>query len=214
MFRNNEILHSCKSHFIPMSILPPKVLKHDLYNLEKSILKFNYSLAIPINELSRYYKIAITDCTISSNKIIVHVKIPIKHVDRDWKLLELLTTPFAWNDETCVVMHDTMYLAVSNKIMRPISGVGLHQCKPYHDKLCFLPRFASDVKYGPLCAFKMYNGATVNELNKHCSFRCHSSNSMVISEVKEDTYVLTHLKNKTLIQCEDKIFNLPNSVCN
>lgn len=212
LFRNNEILNACKNHFIPTPILPPNILKIDLKNLDDKIKSFDHTLVIPLNELSRYYKIPITDCSIADDKIIVHVKVPVKSIERDWKLLELLTTPFSWKGETCVVMHDTMYLAVSGDIMRPISGAGLHQCKPYHDKLCYLSRFASDVKYGPQCAFKMYTGATVNELNKHCTFRCHPSDAMLISEVNLDTYVITHIKNKTYTICNGKINYFPYSV--
>lgn len=55
-----------------------------------------------------------------------------------------------------------------------------------------------------MCAFKMYQGATVEELQQHCSFRCHTSRAIVISEVSEDTYVITHPPAQTKIRCPGK----------
>lgn len=156
-------------------------------------------LSIPRSELAQYYKLPIVDCGIS--KIVIHVKVPVTQANREWKLVELLTTPFGWENDTCMIMHDILYLAVSQKSMRPISGAGLHQCRPYHDRMCFLPRFSSDAVYGPQCAFKMYEGATVEEITKHCSFRCYRSTQTIISEVKPDTYVLTHPKPGTRVRC-------------
>ncbi|KAK4887382.1 hypothetical protein RN001_003653 [Aquatica leii] len=64
--------------------------------------------------------------------------------------------------------------------------------------------------YGPQCAYKMYLGATVEELSHHCSFRCHSSKSMLVSEVSSDIFIITHPKNKTIIICPNETFELDN----
>jgi hypothetical protein len=125
--------------------------------------------------------------------------------EASWELFELMTTPFAWNNHTCTIMHDTMYLAVSShhsgRSLRPISGSSLHTCKPFENKLCYIARFNSHGSYGPQCALKMYTGATVDELNSHCAFRCHESQAMIISEVQDDVYVITHPQPMMLIQC-------------
>jgi hypothetical protein len=47
----------------------------------------------------------------------------------------------------------------------------------------------------------MYTGATVDELNSHCAFRCHESQALIISEVQDDVYVITHPQPMMLIQC-------------
>ncbi|KAF5299111.1 hypothetical protein FQR65_LT09469 [Abscondita terminalis] len=102
-------------------------------------------------------------------------------------------------------MHETLFMAVSNnQTLKSNSGTSLHHCKPYHDKLCYLTRFDSDAIYGPQCAYKMYTGATVEELSQHCSFRCHASQSMLISEIDSNTFIITHPKRETYILCENK----------
>ncbi|KAK4880409.1 hypothetical protein RN001_008555 [Aquatica leii] len=207
-----EILSTCKDHKIPAIIVNPQSLQTDLEKLATELSKKGYSIAIPIHELSRYYKLSIADCTTAGNKLFVHIKIPIIVTNQEWKLYELIT-PFAWKNETCILMHETLFMAVShNQTLKSISGTSLHHCKPYHDKLCYLPRFDSDAIYSPQCAYKMYTGTTVEDLSQHCSFRCHSSQSMLISEISSDIFVITHPKNTTSILCPSENFEIEESL--
>lgn len=125
-------------------------------------------------------------------------------------MYELITTPFAWYNQTCSIPHQVLYLAVSTHIFtykdhtRQISGTGLHQCKPYHDKLCYIPRFSGDTLQGPECARRLYQGATVEEISHHCPMSCHTSTATTISEIQEELYVITNPKNDAKIIC-DKI---------
>jgi hypothetical protein len=66
--------------------------------------------------------------------------------------------------------------------------------------LMLIARFNSHGSYSPQCAVKMYTGATVDELNSHCAFRCNESQAMIISEVQDDVYVITHPQPMMLIQ--------------
>ncbi|KAK5647842.1 hypothetical protein RI129_002734 [Pyrocoelia pectoralis] len=167
----------------------------------------NYTLAIPLNKISRYYKLEICDCTVTDDTLIVHIKIPIVYQNKQWKLQELITTPVSWKNHTCTLMHEILYLSVSENdsetTLRSISGTGLHHCKPYADKLCFLPRHNTDTLYGPQCAYKMFLGSTIQELEEHCSFRCHASTSMIISEIQDDIFIVTHPLPDTIINCPD-----------
>lgn len=220
--RKSQIMQDCRAHMIPNLIVTPKVLRSDLKRLTKILHDSDQDLAIPLQDVSKYYKLPLCDCAVSDSEITVHIRIPIAQKDTTWKLYELLTTPFAWNNETCVVMHDAMYLAVpevssavdSSPPMRPVAGSGLHNCKPYEHRLCYVPRFSADNTYGPQCAFSMYRGASVEELAKACAFRCHSSKALVISEVREDVYVITHPRPNTSLVCDSKIEPLPDSVLN
>ncbi|KAF5281037.1 hypothetical protein FQA39_LY05242 [Lamprigera yunnana] len=163
-----EVLNTCKDHKIPALIVQPLGLAADLTALEKDINSKNYRLAIQVEQLSKYYKLDIADCTVADQKIYIHIRVPIIQGKTEWKLYELITTPFAWNDETCIIMHDTLYIAVNEKAIvsavKVISETALRHCKPYHDKLCYLPKFESDALFGPRCAYEMFIGATVEEL--------------------------------------------------
>ncbi|KAF5296812.1 hypothetical protein FQA39_LY12330 [Lamprigera yunnana] len=110
-----EVLNTCKDHKIPVLIVQPLGLAADLTALEKDINSKNYRLAIPVEQLSKYYKIDIADCTVADRKIYIHIRVPIIQGKAEWKLYELIITPFAWNDETCIIMHDTLYIAVNER---------------------------------------------------------------------------------------------------
>ncbi|KAJ8935601.1 hypothetical protein NQ314_012722 [Rhamnusium bicolor] len=164
--KRQDIINSCKRHQIPIAILEPNTLQHDLKNLEIELATANQGLAIPIRELPKLYEIAICDCTFTGNKILVQVKIPITQKNREWELYEFNSCPFSWENTTCIIEHTTLYIAVArNEItgdnIRQISGMGLHHCKPYQDRLCYLPRFSGDTLQGPSCARKLFTGATV-----------------------------------------------------
>lgn len=215
--KKQSILNSCRQHQIPIAILNPTVLSEDLAKLENELKLSNQGLAIPIKEISKLYHLPVSECAFTKNKILVHIKIPITHKGQYWELFELVTTPFAWLNQTCIINHDTLYLAVAknpnqlNNDLRQISGSGLHHCKPYHDKLCFLPRFSADTLKGPACAKKLYRGATVEDINHHCPMNCHKSTTTIISELDEEIYIITHPKPVTAINCPQNSKQLPPS---
>lgn len=205
--RRHAIINSCKDHKIPSDLVNPRILIKDLNELNKEIFPSGQGLAIQTPEISRYYEIPICDCSFTSTKLFIHIKVPIIQNNRQWQLYELVTTPFAWFNQTCSISHEPLYMAVSvtkhlKDSMRQISGTGLHQCKPYHDKLCYIPRFSADSLQGPQCAKKLYTGATVQEISQYCPMNCHSATAMIISEIDEEIYVLTHIKNDLEISCD------------
>lgn len=113
--RKIEILVACKNKNIPLPAVPPPVLSADLQSLTKKLERMGMKPSIPAGQISRYYKLPIADCAMSSKNLTVHVKIPITQLTSGWKLKELITTPFAWHNDTCILMHDHLYLAVSNE---------------------------------------------------------------------------------------------------
>ncbi|XP_050300412.1 uncharacterized protein LOC126738956 [Anthonomus grandis grandis] len=205
--RRQAIVNSCRHHKIPAEIVNPQVLKKDLEDFESKIANSEQGLAIPTSELAAYFEMPICDCSFTKSSIYVHIKIPIIKKNRNWQLLELITTPFAWYNQTCIIRHQPLYIAVSKNgnnegDLRQISGTGLHECKPYQNKLCYLPRFSADILQGPECAKILYQGATVKELSQYCPIDCHSATSMTISEIKDETYVITHPKQDMTISCD------------
>ncbi|KAG5865933.1 hypothetical protein JTB14_029024 [Gonioctena quinquepunctata] len=172
--RRQGAMTSCRQHQIPISILDPGILVHDLQNSEVELKNVQQELAISTKDLDKYYQLPLCDCTFSNQKIIIHISIPINCQSHSWELFELITTPFAWFNRTCKIEHKDIFLAVSinpyqeSNQIRQISGSGLKHCKPHEDKLCYLPRFSADAHYGPACAKHLYNGASVEEINHHC----------------------------------------------
>lgn len=106
MIRNLQIIRNCRDHKTPTLIVNPEVLTNDFETLADNIGKSQMGLAIPLERISKYYKLPISDCTVTNNQLYVNIRIPITNQKTTWELYELLTTPFAWKNETRVVMHD------------------------------------------------------------------------------------------------------------
>lgn len=223
--KRQGVVNSCRQHQIPISVVDPAVLKHDLEVLEGELGKLGQNLAVPLQDLSKLYQIAICDCSFSRDRLVINIRIPITQRQRAWELLELVTTPFAWYNQTCLIQHQPLFLAISRSPLnsksqlRQISGSGLRHCQPFRDRLCFLPRFSADSMQGPACAKKLYNGASVEELSHHCPMSCHKSITTTISEISEETYIIAHPKKPTLLSCENSTeplhessYSMPGSV--
>jgi hypothetical protein len=205
-----DTLNSCRLHHIPIHVVKPSVLKADLQKLQERLATHNHRLTIDPSEVTAYYELPICDCTFTADEITLRIKVPIVRRDRQWKLLETVTTPFAWKNATCKLMHDVTYLAVDgNREIRPISGTHLHQCKPYETRLCFLPRFSSDTVNGHGCTYSMYRGDTIEKLSQQCTLQYQEVTSTIITEIGNDEYVITHPKNKTWIRCRNLSQPLP-----
>ncbi|KAG5865999.1 hypothetical protein JTB14_006253 [Gonioctena quinquepunctata] len=64
--------------------------------------------------------------------------------------------------------------------------------------------FSADPFLCPGCAKKLFIGATVEEICKHCPRTCHRSSITLISEIEGETYIVTQ------IVCPKSTTNVPN----
>ncbi|KAJ8946240.1 hypothetical protein NQ314_008939 [Rhamnusium bicolor] len=67
--KRQGILNSCRQHQIPIAILNPSTILHDLTNLQIELDKFQQELAINTSEISKYYQLPLCDCAFSDNQI-------------------------------------------------------------------------------------------------------------------------------------------------
>lgn len=216
-FKRQDIINACNRNLIPTAIINPATLYNDLLTLQQQLHEKGQDLAVKSQDVSTLYQLPICDCSLTSTNIIIHIKIPIIQNYKQWVLFELKTTPFKWSHDTCIIDHNTLYMAVSQNTsmddnIRQISGMGLHNCKPYHDRLCYIPRFAADSVQGPACARKLFIGDSVQEIAKYCTMRCYKSTATIISELDESTYLVTHMKTNTAMWCAGTIKNITNNL--
>ncbi|KAF5292314.1 hypothetical protein FQA39_LY03348 [Lamprigera yunnana] len=72
-----EVLNTCKDQKIPALIVQLLDLAADLKVLDKDIKSKYYELAIPIGQLSEYYKLDIADCKVTDQRIHIYIRVPI-----------------------------------------------------------------------------------------------------------------------------------------
>lgn len=179
----------------------------DLRTLEKKLLQDEQELAIPVSDVWTLYTLQISDCTVTGDRITVQIRIPIRERNNQWSLYEMISVPFAWYNNTCRIQHESAYVAVSEgaqKRVKPISGVSLHHCRPFHDRLCFLPRFLADSFHGPSCIRKLTTTSTIEELGYHCPMTCYQSAALTITEIEDELYLLTHVNREVALQCSGR----------
>lgn len=211
-----SIINSCTQHQIPSVMLQPRIFQSDLRKLENTIHRSEKQLAISTTEVLRYYHLPLCDCTFTETHIVINVRIPITSMHYDWKLYQLIPISFAWYQETCTLSIPAPFVAVAYnatpQIVTAISGTSSHQCRPFEDKLCYIPRFSADDSLGPLCIIKLYTGSTVEDLANHCKLTCHHSTSLSITELEESVYSLIHPSPETRISCSTSLSKLPDNV--
>lgn len=196
-----EILSQCREKKWPTSIVSVERLRNNLLSLVNSLQEDGYELVIPVEELSKYLKLEIVDCIISGNDILIHFKIPIRRAGSQWRLYEMLAVPFAWDNHTCTIQHDVSFLAVDGDRLMTIRGSATPDCQPFHNPLCYVPRYASDAASGTLCPRQIFAGATIQELSSFCVFSCVPGGIPLVSKIDDTTYVVTHVSGIVQIQC-------------
>lgn len=149
-------------------------------------------LAIPMSDISRHYKLSLTDCVMSEKSFVVHIKIPLVQ-----KISTGIQSGSCWS---CCRLHlgkitTREYWCIKNNLgskrkEKTLTCSNLRQCKPYDDRICYLSRFISDALFEPQCALKLYNGLTVEDLYQHDQLWCRTSRETVISEIKANKYMI------------------------
>lgn len=214
--RKERIIRECRTNKIPSEVIQPRRLSKDLWHLSTHLQKFDQGLAIPMSDFARYYQVDISECIFTQNSPIVHIKIPIRPNLHNWKLYELITAPFAWYNNTCMIEHNPLYLAVSstskadNAEHRQISGSRFHYCTPFNNKLCYLPRYAGDQLQGPACASTIFKGVSVEEISQQRHLRCKKTKHLTITKVEDETFILTHPSGTTKIMCDKEVKEITN----
>lgn len=202
--QSHDIHNHCKNNLIPSSAIPISTFQNDLTNLDTKLFAFNYSLAIPISDIHKYYDLPIVNCISSPSTTILNIRIPIRHTNTSWTLYKFLPTPLAWLNQTCTLSQEPIILAKSDSQYRIISGEQLQNCNVKKDKMCFLPRQTGAASLTQMCAILLLKAAHLEDIMAHCDYQCHpKTQSTIVTTVNPDTFILTHPSKHLKITCEN-----------
>jgi hypothetical protein len=151
--RMQNIVHECWNNLIPNSIISSTKLRKLLKTLAGRISKDNYTLNIGLDSLDQYYKNHFANCKFSPTQIMVTVNTPVKHMHVEYKLFEVFSPFFAFNQETC------------------------------RTKICRTASWALVLSSQPLCLSYLANQnhkITVKQLSEVCFFACQQTRSLYI----------------------------------
>lgn len=206
-----EAIQSCKTKHLPGNLIQPKFLQETLSILNQNLTdSLNYTLAISSTdmELGKYYKLPIADCLFTEDKAHITLNVPLRQKDVRWKLHEIIHTKYAFYNQICEVYpQEAAYLAEeigtgTRSIL--ITNHMLRYCSIYEDQLCMVPQFSKDsvqsLKCTSLAAAEVRGHQRVETLLKSCSFRCYTSDEVIITQVNDKKIVVTNAHNLTY-QC-------------
>lgn len=199
----SETMMQCNNKKLSKFLVSETILIQDLKILESNLVKNNFELSISVKNIQKYYNLNIVSCVLQGEELVVSVKVPIRQLGHNWKLFEIINVPFAFNNQTCSVKHDVQYLAVTNDgtYKKAITGAATHQCRPYEDSLCYLPRHSSFSFFGSYCIFKLFEGMDKETFNKYCSFICHSDSPLIVSELERGMFSITNPSPNLRVKC-------------
>lgn len=201
----NDILSHCKAQLLPMSAVGRWDLMNDLFKMQAEVRKYGYDIAFDPTESIRLYTHKFTSCQFANNRIRIVVKVPLRHLNENYQIHELITVPFVYQDSLCYIDHAPTLLAVSSNDIIALQGTDLQGCNP-KEGICYLSSFTTDPQESYACSKAIHQGATVQELKEACSMTCRKlpPTSNLITQIDVSRYVLTNPPIGTTIHCDSK----------
>lgn len=189
----------CQSKFIPPQIITPSILKADLLHLQDSLTSHNWTLAIPVLNLGRYYSIPIARCIISNKQIAVRVKIPITRASNPMKLYSVKSTYFANDLQTCSKTTPSLKVISSGRHQKFHWFRDETHCQPETNSMCFVPR---DMLANPA------DDVTCAD----CPTICTNSSKTIVASKGDDSFIITNPPKTITVSCQDKstLISLPD----
>jgi len=134
----DQVYSSCTQNQIPLSVIPPEMLVKELEILNE---KLGPKAEIAITSASALYKLKIVNCIFNEKLLEIIVKYPVRSKGENWKVVDIVPTPFAYNNFVCKILpHPTMILTNSTNI-RVLSSQQRSDC--IDNLLCPVPRETS-----------------------------------------------------------------------
>lgn len=196
--RLDQIYESCTQNMIPLSVMPPDMLLTEIESLNKQM----YPRAeVAIASISALYKLKIVNCVFSPNSLEIIVKFPVKNINSDWKILDVLPVPFAYKNYVCKILPVPVMILSNNTHVRLLSEQQRNDC--LQNSVCPLPRATSISPAFGRCLEQLYFGRLDNyaNLNNSCRFKCVKSYEIEIVDLGLNDYVIVHPKDELVIQC-------------
>lgn len=202
-----SIVSHCNSKQLSPLTLTPVELQTDLNKIKPLLLENNYTLAIPDSQIGKYYRLKLTTCIMSKERITIRLNVPIS-LDSSRKLWSIKRVPFRWHNQTCQIRIDPTLIA-AGRSTSVISGTELSDCIS-SSGLCRVPAHHSDLLHGSNCPIQLLKQSTVEVLNNACLIECSPLTTMVVSHVAHHHYVISGLPTGSVLKCPNSTLSLPS----
>ncbi|KAK3917068.1 Efem/EfeO family lipoprotein [Frankliniella fusca] len=181
-------LSDCRRGVLSLEVVPVERLTEKIDQLMSLAPYRGFQLAV--ENVEQLYLEKLTTCQLTDEKLKVWLKIPLKTVNTEWKIISFWPIPFAWEETLCRLFQGTEpVLAATNKdVVVPLTGPELKHCK--ENNVCQVPRIEGSYTTVGQCLRDFYSGRTAAELAKSCPFHCKHSSTPEILQLAADQFIV------------------------
>lgn len=187
--KKNLAASSCQNKRIPSTMISPETLRADLKKIEERANKQEWQLAIPVEEVGRYYGIPTAACVITKERLVVRIKIPLQRKGNKIQYYDAHTIPIADYKTTCEKEIPSTRILVDGSKQSYAWITNDKFCKPETNQLCKSPRNLKWRKF--------------NTIESDTPTVCQNDTSMKITYIGEEQFTITH-PERLKIQCGEE----------
>uniref|UniRef100_A0A8D9AMN7 Envelope protein n=1 Tax=Cacopsylla melanoneura TaxID=428564 RepID=A0A8D9AMN7_9HEMI len=187
--KKNLAASSCQNKKIPSTMINPITLRGDLKRIEERANKEEWQLAIPVEELGKYYGIPTAACVITKERLVVRIKIPLQRRGNQIKYYDAHKIPIADYNSTCEKNIPSSRILIDSSKQKYAWIMDDKFCKPETNQLCKSPRNLRWKKF--------------KAINRETPTICQKDTTMKITHLGEDQFTITH-PEKLKVQCGEE----------
>lgn len=134
----------------------------------------------------------------------IHVPLIRRNI-KDIKLLNFVPIPLSWEQQTCEVDANQLDIAVVTLTTKDDTEIFSLKCNPYKDELCLFTKEFENNVIGTLCAKRVLQGSSAENLAKFCPIKCQPSDAnKIITKLTSTNFLLTNERNNFKILCKNE----------
>jgi len=195
MFLQGILSQCAKGHLSAQLLSLAELDQHVSLLLRKRAFR---GLEVALSNLNMFYTEKLTQCAIDGSSLHFWIKIPLKTLERNCKIVSYIPLPFIWQSAICRIFpEDTDVLAaVSEKQVVPFHGLTRKHC--LENSVCQIPRVDTSFSAQGKCLGAILAKRTVAELADSCSLHCNKAHQPEVVQTAPDQFIVASPPNHTV----------------
>lgn len=185
------------------NLLPPRLVRLDslrdaVEKAEKYLLRYGAEPLVAKSDVTGLYNIRAAQCTVSNDKFIINLRLPIRRMGDVLELIDLYPVPFKVKDVACTLIPQPITVALigSRAAFLPVT-----YC-PKEEFFCAIPRDSNPSEI-PACLTSLFADEVVQ--TRECKPTCMRSEEPVVTEAADGRFwISTDADFPLSVECPDQ----------
>lgn len=208
LFTVNHIFNDCKNQKLSKLAIPQDQLRSLLESKEKQLNQTGLSLAIPLQNLEKYYEnIKISCFFVPAMQLRIHFDLPIKNKFSNWNVFSMAPLKFLYESMTCSLFEKEIFFISDGTTARalPINPYGEDQ------NVFMVPR--ANMFEMDQCANAMIHSKELENIVEKCPLHCNKIMTTSFQEIDKDEFSILNPVFQLEIFCSGQLVEeIPPSV--